>query len=195
MPPAADSEDGGQHPTMTGRRWESHQSHLALPHRPPGSRYQPTTTLRPQPRPQCEDRVLWSKAVAHSSPPHGSMPHPRTSRHCHSTSVAMQIPRRPNISPPFSHQTPVTLGIQAQACALSMSMTAGGGSHLPAASLLLRPASAAPGRISCGYPFCLFRERSQPEAASVASRIPRAINQPSGRDTTSPFLVSIFPRW
>lgn len=49
-------EDGGQHPAMTGRRWESHQSHLALPHHPSGYAYPrlppQTTNHKPQPQPQ-----------------------------------------------------------------------------------------------------------------------------------------------
>lgn len=47
-------EDGGQHPAVTGRRWESHQSHLALPHHPSGYAYPrllpQTTNHKPQPR-------------------------------------------------------------------------------------------------------------------------------------------------
>lgn len=91
--PAADLKDGGPHPTMTGRRWKSHQSHLALPHRPPGygfPRLQPQT--RPQPQPQRGHYLYSSPGCVTLNHSAGLIArHPHTSTHSHFISVAMQI--------------------------------------------------------------------------------------------------------
>lgn len=42
------------------------------------------------------------------------MPRPRISWHCHFASVAMQISRSHNISPPFPHQTQLSMSSQAR---------------------------------------------------------------------------------
>lgn len=192
MSPAADLEEGGQHSTMTGRRWELHQSHLALPHPPTGYCYQPTLR-RPQPHPQHEHCLvqiscaLNPTAWLNATPTHimASPFHPR----CNAIFPAARSG--------LSFSSPQSGELDHSGTSIEREHEHGGMRRILSAGSVpacFVPPARRPGGFHAAT-LCLVQKLSQSWPSAVASHIPRAVSQPSGAIPPIISLVLMFPCW